>query len=64
VFPILVLKEGLLSMRYMLFFATPSFRFPSHWVFRGARLFIMAEKQDAQGRDVKAQISALLEQTP
>jgi hypothetical protein len=30
------LKEGVLSTRYMLFFATPSFRLPSHWVFRGA----------------------------
>lgn len=30
----------------------------------GQCLFIMAEKQDAQGRDVKAQITALLEQTP
>jgi hypothetical protein len=30
------LKEGVLSTSYMLFFATPSFRLPSHWVFRGA----------------------------
>jgi hypothetical protein len=28
------LKEGVLSMSYMLFFATPSFRLPSYWVFR------------------------------
>jgi type III restriction enzyme len=30
----------------------------------GQCVFIMAEKQDAQGRDVKTQISALLERTP
>jgi hypothetical protein len=30
------LKEGVLSMSYILFFATPSFRLPSHWVFRDA----------------------------
>jgi hypothetical protein len=33
------LKEEVLSMSYMLFLATPSFRLPSHWVFRGALLF-------------------------
>jgi hypothetical protein len=37
------LKEGALSTSYMLFFATPSFRLPSHWVFRGA-LKYMAEQ--------------------
>jgi hypothetical protein len=30
------LKEGVLSMSYMLFFATPSSRPPTHWVFRCA----------------------------
>jgi hypothetical protein len=34
------LKEGVLSMSYMLFFATPSSRPPTHWVFRGALEFL------------------------
>jgi hypothetical protein len=33
------LKEGVLSVSYMLFFATPSSRPPTHWVFRGAPLY-------------------------
>jgi hypothetical protein len=38
------LKEGGLSMSYMLFFATPSSRPPTHWVFRGAHdLLALAE---------------------
>jgi competence protein ComEA len=36
------LKEGVLSMSYMLFFAIPSFRLPSHWVFRSAHLYLLA----------------------
>jgi hypothetical protein len=32
------LKEGVLSMSYMLFFATPSSRPPTYWGFRGALL--------------------------
>jgi RND family efflux transporter MFP subunit len=36
------LKERVLSMRYMLFFAILSFRLPSHWVFRGALLFLFS----------------------
>jgi hypothetical protein len=41
---IFYLKEGVLSMSYMLFFATPSFRLPSHWVFRGAQKAVFIER--------------------
>jgi hypothetical protein len=43
------LKEGVLSMSYMLFFATPSSRPPTHWVFRGA-LYSKASMSLAQAR--------------
>jgi hypothetical protein len=45
------LKEGVLSMSYMLFFATPSSRPPTHWVFRGAQMYYLYVISAKKGSD-------------